>query len=122
MGTASLIKLRVLVEVPQAVAPAASCLHHHDSICFVGLNLVSDLISNSCTPFSTLHPALVPLSDPMDEDFEASTMSDGLLDRRPRKRSINLALTLEDLYKGATKKLKVRQYPVYAWARGAGRW
>lgn len=37
-------------------------------------------------------------------------MSDGLLDRRPRKRSVNLALTLEDLYKGATKKLKVRQY------------
>lgn len=44
----------------------------------------------------------------MDEDFEASTMSDGFMDRRPRKRSVNLALSLEDLYKGGTKKLKVR--------------
>lgn len=43
----------------------------------------------------------------MDEDFEASTMSDGLLDRKPRKRAVNLALSLEDLYKGGTKKLKV---------------
>eukprot|EP00775_Hariotina_reticulata_P006437 gene6437-6667_t len=42
-----------------------------------------------------------------DDDFEASTMSDGLLDRRPRKRCINLALTLEQLYSGGTKKLKV---------------
>lgn len=46
-------------------------------------------------------------TDPMDEDFEASTMSDGLLDRKPRKRAVNLALSLEDLYKGGTKKLKV---------------
>jgi hypothetical protein len=44
----------------------------------------------------------------MDEDFEGSTMSDGFMDRRPRKRSVNLALSLEDLYKGGTKKLKVR--------------
>jgi hypothetical protein len=43
----------------------------------------------------------------MDEDFEASTMSDGLLDRKPRKRSVNLAVTLEDLFRGGTKKLKV---------------
>jgi hypothetical protein len=43
----------------------------------------------------------------MDEDFEASTMSDGLLDRKPRKRAVNLALSLEDLFKGGTKKLKV---------------
>lgn len=50
----------------------------------------------------------------MDEDFEASTMSDGFLDRKPRKRSVNLALTLEDLYKGGTKKLKVGADSVYA--------
>eukprot|EP00878_Enallax_costatus_P012794 GHUV01013361.1.p1 GENE.GHUV01013361.1~~GHUV01013361.1.p1 ORF type:complete len:384 (+),score=115.50 GHUV01013361.1:227-1378(+) len=42
-----------------------------------------------------------------DDDFEASVMSDSFLDRQPRKRSINLAVSLEDLYKGTTKKLKV---------------
>lgn len=34
-------------------------------------------------------------------------MSDGVLDRKPRKRSIELALGLDELYKGTTKKLKV---------------
>ena len=46
-------------------------------------------------------------SEHPDDDFEASTMSDGLLDRRPRKRCISLALTLEQLFSGGTKKLKV---------------
>lgn len=56
--------------------------------------------------------------DPMDEDFEASTMSDGLLDRKPRKRAVNLALSLEDLFKGGTKKLKVTRH---VWDQAAGK-
>ena len=65
------------------------------------------------TPLQTLllqkplHTTSRVTTDPVDEDFEASTMSDGLLDRKPRKRAVNLALSLEDLYKGGTKKLKV---------------
>lgn len=76
--------------------------------------------TNSCgqlqAAFQTQHSSLfvlpmhrAALTGPMDEDFEASTMSDGLLDRKPRKRSLNLAVTLEDLFKGGTKKLKVRE-------------
>lgn len=41
-----------------------------------------------------------------DDDFEASVLSDSILDRKPRKRSMNLALGLDELYKGGTKKLK----------------
>lgn len=41
------------------------------------------------------------------DDFEASTMSDGVLHKRPRKREMELKVGLEELYKGATKKLKV---------------
>lgn len=37
-------------------------------------------------------------------------MSDSYLDRQPRKRSINLAVGLDDLYKGGTKKLKVGRH------------
>lgn len=47
------------------------------------------------------------MADAMDEDFEASTMSDGLLDRKPRKRAVQLPLSLEELATGCTKKLKV---------------
>jgi hypothetical protein len=42
-----------------------------------------------------------------DHEFEASVLSDSLLDRKPRKRAINLALGLEELYSGGTKRLKV---------------
>lgn len=47
------------------------------------------------------------LTTASEDDFEASVMSDSYLDRKPRKRSMNLAVGLEDLYKGGTKKLKV---------------
>jgi hypothetical protein len=43
-----------------------------------------------------------------DHEFEASVLSDSLLDRKPRKRAINLALGLDELYRGGTKRLKVR--------------
>lgn len=63
--------------------------------------------TNNATTHHTQHTNTPTHTDPMDEDFEASTMSDGLLARKPRKRCVNLALSLEDLYKGGTKKLKV---------------
>jgi hypothetical protein len=73
------------------------------------LSLQPEHPTTSSLPATPSTPAPSPLHpDPMDEDFEASTMSDGFMDRRPRKRSVNLALSLEDLYKGGTKKLKVR--------------
>ncbi|KAF8069569.1 psi1 [Scenedesmus sp. PABB004] len=42
-----------------------------------------------------------------DDEFDASVLSDSILDRKPRQRCISLALTLEELYTGTTKKLKV---------------
>eukprot|EP00877_Chromochloris_zofingiensis_P011819 jgi/Chrzof1/6891/Cz02g02100.t1 len=46
------------------------------------------------------------------DDFEASTMSDGVLHKRPRKREMELKVGLEELYKGATKKLKVTRHVI----------
>ncbi|KAF6265221.1 hypothetical protein COO60DRAFT_1697828 [Scenedesmus sp. NREL 46B-D3] len=45
-----------------------------------------------------------------DQEFEASVLSDSLLDRRPRKRAINLALSLDEIYTGGTKRLKVTRH------------
>ncbi|WIA10043.1 hypothetical protein OEZ85_010253 [Tetradesmus obliquus] len=45
-----------------------------------------------------------------DGEFEASVLSDSLLDRKPRKRAMNLALGLDELYKGGTKRLKVTRH------------
>jgi hypothetical protein len=50
--------------------------------------------------------ALVSSAD-SDHEFEASVLSDSLLDRKPRKRALNLALGLDELYRGGTKRLKV---------------
>jgi hypothetical protein len=49
----------------------------------------------------------MPPAADSDHEFEASVLSDSLLDRKPRKRAINLALGLDELYRGGTKKLKV---------------
>lgn len=59
--------------------------------------------------YSSLAVWLSDVAADTDGEFEASVLSDSLLDRKPRKRAMNLALGLDELYKGGTKRLKVSE-------------
>lgn len=47
-----------------------------------------------------------------DEDHGASTMSDSVYEQQPRKREVDLFVSLEDLYQGTVKHLKVTRQVV----------